>query len=96
MNYVHPVTINIKTEKQTKEQAQDIARDLGMNLSSIINAYLKQFIRTRSVAFRMEDEEPSEWLVEAIRRADEDIKAGRASPVFTSAEEAIKWLDEQV
>ncbi len=43
--------INIKADKEVKETAQKIAKDLGLPLSTIINAYLKQFIRNKSVYF---------------------------------------------
>ena len=46
--------IHIKSDKEVKEKAQEVARDLGMPLSTIINAYLKQFIRTKEVQFSLE------------------------------------------
>ncbi len=49
-------TINIKADKEIKEKAQKVARDLGMPLSTVINAYLHQFIRTKEVHFYLEGE----------------------------------------
>ena len=46
--------INIKTDKEVKENAQKIARELGLPLSTVINAYLKEFIRDREVSFSLE------------------------------------------
>lgn len=43
--------INIKADKEVKEEAQNLARELGIPLSTIINAYLKQIIRTRELYF---------------------------------------------
>lgn len=43
--------INIKTDKQVKEEAQKITQALGLPLSTVINAYLKQLVRTRAVYF---------------------------------------------
>ena len=45
--------ISIKVDKEVKEKAQEIARELGFSLSAIVNAYLKQFIRTREVYFSL-------------------------------------------
>ena len=45
--------ISIKVDKEVKEKAQEIARELGFTLSAIVNAYLKQFIRTREVYFSL-------------------------------------------
>ena len=63
-----------------------------MSLSSIINAYLKQFVRTRRIEFDLR-EEPSDYLLQSLKESQEDIKAGRVSPKFTNAEDAIKWLN---
>ena len=43
--------VNLKTDKEVKENAQKLASELGLTLSAVINAYLKQFIRTREVYF---------------------------------------------
>ncbi len=45
--------INIKTEPKIKREAQRIARELGLSLSSIIKAYLRQFIRDKTVSFEI-------------------------------------------
>ena len=45
------VIINIKTEKEIKENAQSIAKEMGISLSDVINASLRNFIRTREVYF---------------------------------------------
>lgn len=85
--------INIKTNPETKKQAQAIAEELGFSLSSVINAFLKQLIRTRSVSFNIQ-EEPTEYLLNALEESRRDIEAGRVSPTFDSAEDAIAWLDD--
>lgn len=43
--------INIKADKEVKEQAQKVAGRLGLPLSTVINSFLKQFIRTEEVTF---------------------------------------------
>jgi addiction module RelB/DinJ family antitoxin len=49
---IHKKTIiNIKADKKVKEQAQELAERLGVPLSTIINSFLKQFIRTEEVTF---------------------------------------------
>ena len=45
------VIINIKTEKEVKENAQRLAKELGLSLSDVLNASLRNFIRTREVYF---------------------------------------------
>jgi addiction module RelB/DinJ family antitoxin len=43
--------INLKTDVEIKENAQQIARELGLSLGTVINAYLREFIRSRKVEF---------------------------------------------
>jgi len=71
--------ITTKIDPQTKKEAQETAEKLGIPLSVVIKAFLKQFIRTQSVSFGVQDEEPSEYLKNAIRQAEKDWKAGKTS-----------------
>lgn len=86
--------INIKTQSKIKQEAQQIAKELGISLSALINGYLRQLIRTKRVELTL-DEEPSEYLKEAIQKAREQRKRGEVSPIFDNAKDAIKWLHEQ-
>lgn len=88
--------INIKTESKLKKQAQNLAKELGFSLSSVLNAYLKQFVRSKSVNFSLLDEShPTKWGIKELKKSHEDVKAGRVSPVFTNAADAIKWLNSE-
>ena len=77
-------TINIKADKEIKEKAQKVARDLGMPLSTIINAYLNQFIRTKEVHFYLEGElKPS--VKRRLDRLQKDVLRGKnLSPTFST------------
>ena len=84
--------INVKADQEVKRGAQKVASDLGLTLSAVINAYLKQLIRNKSVFFssipRMTPE-----LEALIGQAEEDYKKGRnISPVFSDPDEMIKYL----
>ncbi len=43
--------INIKADKAVKEGAQKLAEELRLFLRSVINAYLKRFVRIREIYF---------------------------------------------
>jgi len=86
--------MSIKIDAKTKKEAQKLASDLGMNLSSLVRGYLKHVVKTKRVEFDL-GEEPSEYLKKSIRQAEKDWEAGKVSPPFKSAEEAIKWLHEK-
>ncbi len=84
--------ITIKVDPTTKKEAHNAAEAIGMPLSVVIKAFLKQFIRTKSVSFSARGERPSEYLIQAIKKSREDLKTGKASPIFDNTEDAIKWL----
>ena len=92
MNYTVVAT---KIDPQTKKEAMETAKELGMPLSVVIKAFLKQFIKTKSVEFSARDEEPSEYLIKTIKQALKDRKEGKASPIFNTGKEAVKWLEQQ-
>jgi len=55
-NGIMNTTITIKTNKILRDQAKAIAGKLGIPLTTIINAYLGEFIRERSFSVSMEPE----------------------------------------
>lgn len=85
--------IHIKADKEVKMNAQKAAKDLGLTLTDVINASLRNFIRTREVVFSDIPQMTPEFekILEPIM---EDIKLGRnLSPSFKTAEEMDKYLD---
>ena len=85
--------INIKADKEVKKKAQGVAQELGFPLSTIINAYLKQFIRTKEVHFFVEGElKPA--VKKRLDRLQKDVKEGKnLSPRFSDVEDAISYLN---
>ncbi|MBI3459031.1 type II toxin-antitoxin system RelB/DinJ family antitoxin [Candidatus Azambacteria bacterium] len=85
--------INIKADVEVKKSAQKIAYDLGLPLSGVINAFLKDFIRSRSIAFSsIPHMTPA--LKSVLGKIETDIKKNKnMSPVFSSAQEANNYLD---
>ncbi len=87
--------ISTKIDLQTKREAQKTAEELGMPLSVIIKAFLKHFVRTKSIEFSARNEEPNEYLKSVMRQAEENYRKGKVSPVFGNAKDAIKYLEDQ-
>jgi len=86
--------ISVETEPDLKAEAQAVAAELGFSLSSLINAFLKNLTLTREVTFRAAGEEPSDYLIQALKESEEDRLAGRTSPAFDSADDAVAWLHD--
>ena len=84
--------INIKADKDVKEKASRTAKQMGLPLSTIMNAFLKQFIEQKSVTFSV-PLRPTKWLQKILLEAEEDWKKGKniEGPFYT-AEEFMKGL----
>lgn len=85
--------INIKTDKNLKKDAQRLAKNFGLPLSTVVNAYLREFVRERRIAFS-EPPIPNAKTKKILDQAMADIKMGKnlVGP-FKSAIEMDKFLD---
>ena len=86
--------INVKVSADLKVQAQSIAEELGFSLSSLINASLRQIVRSRSISFSV-SEEPTEYMLKALKESKKDIKAGRVIS-FKNGSDALNYLDRLI
>ena len=85
--------VSVKTEPEVKRNAQHLARDLGLSLSDVINAALRNFIRTREVRFSSIPEMTPE-LERLLGPIERDIRRGKKlSPTLERAEDVVAYLD---
>ncbi len=86
-------TLMIKLDKNLRNDAKRVAGELGIPLTTIVNAYLKQFVREKSFASSVyptpRPEKIAEWD-KAIADADRGI--GVSGP-FTF-EEYVQHMDK--
>jgi addiction module RelB/DinJ family antitoxin len=90
---MNTASVHIKIESDIKIQAQKTAEELGLSLSAVMKALLKQFIRTQRLSVGL-GEEPSMYMIEALRKSNEEYGEGNTSPTFANAEDSFRWLDE--
>ena len=95
--YMNTAVINLKIEPKVKFEAQKVASDLGFSLSSLINGYLRQLVKTKAVHFSLSDESeiPNRYLLEALKEAENDRQKGRFKS-FTKKSDALSYLDRLV
>ncbi|MFH1946616.1 MAG: type II toxin-antitoxin system RelB/DinJ family antitoxin [Candidatus Magasanikbacteria bacterium] len=86
--------ITLKIDPKTKKEAKQVAEDLGFSLSSLLNGFLKDLIYNREINFSRK-EEPSDYLIEAIREAEEERKKGNYYS-FEDSQKAIDFLDDLI
>ena len=84
--------INFKIDTEVKEEAQKLARELGMPLSSIVNAQLRELIRTRQLNVSAEPR-ITPYLERIIEGVEQDRKTGKNITRTNSLEEALAHLD---
>ena len=84
---MNTTAIYIKTEPEVKAKAQKVAKELGFSLSSLMNAWLRQLIKNRTITFSVADEIPNARTRAVIKQAEENLKKGDHSPIFKIGEE---------
>lgn len=85
--------INIRTQPEVKQAAQRLAAELGFSLSALINAFLKQFIRTKTVFFTLQ-EEPTDFLIKKLKQSEEERKRGDLYSF--SSKKALRFIDKLI
>lgn len=85
-------TILLKTNKALKDEASKVAKELGVPLTTVINAYLRQFVRERQVVLSMNPLPTKKKIAlwESISdEMDRDIKNQKA---FSNTEDLFDYL----
>lgn len=84
--------INIKTDARTKRELKQFAAELGMPMTAIINAQIKQMLRSRTVTLTT-DLKPTPYLEKILHEVEEDLKTGKNITRTKNLEEALAHLD---
>lgn len=85
-------TLLIKTDKALKSEAQHIAREMGIPLTTVVNAYLAQFVREKKFNVSLTPSISQKKLKELIAIAN-DMERGKNIGIRTSsADELFKHL----
>ena len=82
--------LNIKTDKKLKLAAQNVAGELGVPLSTVMNAFLKQFVRDKEITFSANEYRPTPYLINLIEEARAEYESGRVE--ILSADAFLKKL----
>lgn len=85
--------ITLKIEPKIKKQAQKTAEEFGLSLSSLVSGFLRDFIFNREIRFSHKEDTPSQYLIDAIKEAEEERKKGNYYS-FTDSKEAVRFLDD--
>jgi addiction module RelB/DinJ family antitoxin len=88
--------MSLKTDKNIKAAAQKLAKEMGFPLSTLINAFLKQFVRHKTVYFSVF---PPQTITDSLENElaviEKDIKQNKnISPQFDNPDDVIKFLNK--
>ena len=81
-------TLLLKTNKALKDEASQVAKELGVPLTTVINAYLRQFVRDREIHISMEPSLSAKKLHELITLSDAMDK-GKDIGIRTTKHEVV-------
>jgi len=83
--------ISVKIDKEIKIEAQNLSQNLGIPLSTLVNAYLRQFVRekkaTFSTAWQMSPE-----LESVLGPIENDIKHGKNTSIAVTSAKGLNKI----
>ena len=91
---MNTTTLHIKTDIKTRDDAKKLAENFGFSLTSLVNALLKQVVRTKRLDLNLE-ENPTPYMIKALKQSEEDVKKGRVIS-FKNPQEAIDYVTTMI
>ena len=83
--------LNIKTDKKLKAEAKKVSEELGVPLSTVINAFLKKFVREKEITLSANPLRPTPYLEQILEEARAEHEAGQAR-TFKNGDDMLKHL----
>ena len=84
--------MNIRMDKDVKEQAQRVFANLGMDMTTAVNVFLRQVIRSNGFPFELRLDTPNEETMEAIREVQAMKKDPSIGKSYADVDEMMKEL----
>lgn len=85
-------TMSLKVDKTLKQDAEAVAERIGLPLGTVINGFLRTFVREERVEF-IAPNVPNKHLESYIAEARREYAAGDVSDTFTNAADFAASLD---
>lgn len=95
--------MTVKTDEKLKKEAQEVAEEMGFPLGTLVNAFLRQFVRNKTVFVTLHTggdgitvASMNKMLEKQLREIEKDIrKEKHLSPSFSTMEAALKYLKKK-
>lgn len=82
---------SVRMDKEVKQKSEALFQDLGMNLTTAINVFLRQAVRTGGFPFEIKVDQPNQETLLALLEA-ERIAEDPSTYGYTNVEEALEEL----
>ena len=86
--------INVQVNKADKDEATRILNDLGISMSTAINMFIKQIIKTDGIPFDVKNVKPTKELMSAISEG-EAIYNAKGRTAYNNMDDLIKSLNDE-
>lgn len=95
MSSMSDALLSIRTDEETKQEVTKFANSLGLSVSAFVTVVLKQAVKEGRVVLTP-DLEPTPYLEDIIRKAEADLKDGKASQAMgkSAARDHLRSLME--
>jgi len=67
-------TMTIRTDSAIKQEAQDLFSELGLDMTTAINMFLRQVVRTQAVPLTLKLDRPNAETIAALKEGEKLLK----------------------
>lgn len=85
--------LNVRVDSTLKKESDMLFKDLGLNMSTAINMFLTQCVKTSSIPFNISEPKPSRQLKRALKEAERIAKHPERYKSYDNIDDLFKDLD---
>lgn len=85
--------LNVRVDSTLKKESDMLFKDLGLNMSTAINMFLTQCVKTSSIPFNISEPKPSKQLKRALKEAERIAKHPERYKNYDNIDDLFKNLD---
>lgn len=92
-NTSNTTNLNVRVDSTLKKESDMLFKDLGLNMSTAINMFLTQCVKTSSIPFNISEPKPSRQLKRALKEAERIAKHPGRYKKYDNIDDLFKDLD---
>lgn len=92
-NTSNTTNLNVRVDSTLKKESDMLFKDLGLNMSTAINMFLTQCVKTSSIPFNISEPKPSRQLKRALKEAERITKHHERYKSYDNIDDLFRDLD---